>query len=807
MRISLNWLKQYVDINIPAEELIELIGSRLVEVEQVIDIRYKYDGAIAVKVVSAEKIPETHLTLCKVDDAGKCQYEHLQRDEAGHVQVLCGADNVHEGMMAAWLCPGATVPESFNTPKAFVLGVRKMLKKYDSFGMLGSMLEFDFGDEHDGIIELDPKTTKVGTEIADLFDLKDIILDIENKALTRRPDCFGVIGFAREVAGILGQEFKNPSWLELKEINDAASKEIEIKIEDEKLCPSYVACVLEKQNECEHKYLSLRDTLIARAGMRPVNDDIVNLSNYLMLLSGQPSHTFDYDKFIAVGGTKQAKIGVREAKEGEKLKLLDGKEIKLTTNDIVITSNDLPVGLAGAMGGQNTMVDAKTRHVLLESASFSLFHLRKTQMAHGIFSEAITRFTKGQPAAQCELVAEQFIKEIAPCYKLVAKSHAGNGDSRTRKVELELSEVEQKLGHKYSISDIKTCLENVGFDVTTQGERLKIIVPYWRNDIEIAEDIIEEVGRLNGYDNISPIVPLHATASRNPLFDLKQKIRNILAGFGANEILTYSFVHGNLIEKTANEPAQSYRISNSLSPDLQYLRQELGSSLLVKAQKNIKDAYQKFVLFEMNQAFHKDMGLNDEGVPNFENRLAIVAANKARDSEFYFLKNYIVQLGQKLNLSFNFKPAQKFNNGIFEPKRSAEIFLADEKVGEIGELKLSVARNLKLQPGNAVAELNLDKMLSQKAQQHVRKQSNFPKVERDLTICVLRDACYAEYLQKIQKLLEATKLYYTITPSSIYMGEGAELKKFSFHIELQSPSKTLTNPEITAIMDKLEAIK
>lgn len=404
MLISLNWIKQYVNVPISDDELVRLIGARLVEVEDVIDESKKYDDIYVVKVVSAEKIPDTHLTLCQIN-VGEKEF----------VQVVCGAPNVREGMLAVWLKPGAVVPASVHEDSPFVIGKRKMLSKYDSFGMLAGADELDFGDDHSGIVEIDPEIAKPGDLLKDLFGLSDKILDIENKSLTHRPDTFGIIGFAREVAGILGESFD----FEYQETNLTPMGNISVKILDNGICSRYSAVVLEKHGEIRPKYLSSMDIVLSKSGMKPVSP-IVDVTNYLMLLTGQPLHAFDYDKFVAVGGTGKPEINVRLAKKGEKLLLLDDSEVILNENDIVICSGAVPVALAGAMGGKSTMIDENTRNIIIESATFSLYNLRKTQMEHGIFSEAITRFTKGQPLYQCLKVAEAASEMLKDGFRVVA---------------------------------------------------------------------------------------------------------------------------------------------------------------------------------------------------------------------------------------------------------------------------------------------------------------------------------------------------------------------------------------------------
>ena len=280
MRISLNWLKKYVDIKVSDEELVRLIGARLVEVEGVIDETHKYDNIYVVRVVEAEKIPDTHLTLCKID-VGEIEIPKVEKVD-GLIEVLCGAPNVRIGMLAAWIAPGAIVPISVNEAVPFVIGKRKMLGKYVSNGMLAAADELDFGDNHDSIVEIDPEMAKPGDALADIFELNDLVLEIENKSLTHRPDCFGLIGFAREVAGILGEKF---------EISGAATKSprkthngaLSIEIADSAICPRYSAFVLEKHGELKRKYLTWTDTILAKSGMKPISP-IVDATNYLMLL-------------------------------------------------------------------------------------------------------------------------------------------------------------------------------------------------------------------------------------------------------------------------------------------------------------------------------------------------------------------------------------------------------------------------------------------------------------------------------------------------------------------------------------------
>ncbi|MDO4729783.1 MAG: phenylalanine--tRNA ligase subunit beta [Candidatus Saccharibacteria bacterium] len=809
MLISLNWLKKYVDIDVSDDELVRLIGSRLVEVEGVIDETHKYDKIYAVKVVSAEKIPDTHLSLCAIDDGGR--ETDIIRDKDGNIQVMCGAPNVHAGMMAAWIAPGAIVPASVHDDAPFVIGMRKMLKKYDSYGMLAGADELDFGGDHLGIAELDPKVAKPGMPLADIYELNDIILDIENKSLTHRPDTFGVIGFAREVAGILGKEFKTPEWLfETKPSFKNEDVELDIEIADKKLCPRYTALVMMPHGEFEDKYLTLERTYLCKSGMRPVSP-IVDLTNYLMLLSGQPTHAFDYDKFLSVGKAKTPKILVRAAKDGEKLTLLDDREVELNSNDIVITSNDIPVALAGAMGGKNTEIDENTKRIILESATFSLFNLRKTQMNHGIFSEAITRFTKGQPAGQTLPVALKFAEE-AKALKPVALFDSQKKAPEPIVVTISLEKMVGLLGKKFTAEETKTILENVNFDVTIDGDKISCTVPYWRTDIHIAEDIYEEIGRLSGFDNIDPILPLHETSESSPRFVLKSRIREFLSARGANESLTYSFVNGELLNKVKQDEKNSYKIVNSISPDLQYIRQSIAPSLLNKAYMNIRAGYKQFAMFEFNQVYRKSFGLDEQKVPNGRHELSILFINGDSKCEYYQAKHYLEALLQNLNIDFEirkFESEADKSNAYYEPKRSAAVYVGDKLIGYLGEVKNSILQGFKLPQGTACFELALDCLAELQSDTPAKRPrfSQYPSVERDITLTVAGKQDYQAVEKALKDVLEAKDLIYSVKPVSIYQAEGQDTKNLSFRVSFADANKTLAKEAIQAIMKELETVK
>ncbi len=798
MLISLNEIKKYVEIpsTVSNQELIELIGSRLVEIEEVIDLAPKYKGAYIAKVVKCDPIEGTHLNLCQID-AGAVTAEFSDGET---VQVVCGAPNVHSGMLAVWLTPGAIVPSTYGHEN-FRLGKRK-LQGYESNGMLAGADELDFDNEHKAIAEIDPKTARPGDSLADIFALDDLILDVENKSLTHRPDCFGLIGFAREIAGILGIKFNEPAVFEDLEAKlPPSTLDLQVKIEGDDLCPRYSCAVFDLTRHEPSKYLTREAVFLAKAGMRAI-DPMVDLTNIIMLETGQPLHAFDYDKLFTVGGAKTPTIVVRAAKDGESLQLLDGKTIACTPDDILITSNNVPVALAGAMGGKNTEIDASTTRVVLESATFSLYHLRKTQMAHGIFSEAITRFTKGQPAAMTLPVLSETIQRLGVEPLTMVDEYPGKVKSNT--IKLTDSQINSLLGTGYDVETISQTLENVGFEVEEAGDVLAVTSPLWRTDIHIAEDIIEEVGRLLGFDNIPlalPKKPFSGTES-SPLWQLKQELRGILSDrLAMHELLTYSFISRDLLEKVGQDPDDSYEIVNSISPELQCFRQQIVPSLLDKVRENIKSGHKDFTLYEINQVSLKSSGLTDEGTPVLKNHLGIVSLN-----DFYELKARILALFKslKLNIEYRAITSETANHDPYlEPKRSAEILVGDTKIGAFGEIKAVVLRRFKLEPVISACEINLDKIAQLPRDRATDfKISRFPFVERDLTLKVSTVAQFGRFDQAIFTMLSAENLIAEVAPVSVYQADPAT-KNISFHLRFSSPERTLDQDQISAIMEKV----
>lgn len=814
MIISVNWLKKFVDIDIPVEELATLIGERLVEIESIEDLSEKYRDVLVVKVIEVTDVEGSdHLHLTKVDDGGKLQ--DIERDASGYIQVVCGAPNVTVGMLAAWLPPKSIVPETFGQTEPFVLGTRE-LKGYKSNGMLASAKELDLYDEHDGILEID-KDAAPGTSFAELYELNDHLLDIENKSLTHRPDAFGIIGFAREVAGIQGKKFETPTWLTDLEptfTNDNSIEMPKITIDDPELSDRFQAIVLTDVNEGAKSPIEIQ-TYLSRSGIRPISA-VVDVTNYMMLLAGRPLHAFDYDKLLSVNDGK-IDIHVRAAKPGEKLKLLNGTVLELHPEDIVVANGETAVSLAGAMGGYDTEIDGTTKRILLEAATFNLYRLRNVQMRHGIFSEAITRLTKGLPGALGAPVLAESVKMMsqlagAKVASLPGDDYPGKHDPIV--VEVSEKQINDTLGTQFAAEDIKDLLENVEFKVAIKDLNAKVTVPYWRNDIHIPEDVIEEVGRLLGFDSINLTLPARDfTAVRPDEFDeLRSRVRNTLVRGGANEVLTYSFVHGDMMKKAGQDPEQAYRLVNSISPELQYFRQSITPSLLTHVHPNIKAGFDHFALFEINKFHTKLAGMTDEKVPKELDGLGFVVASskKKAGAAYYEAKTYLEYLQIELGLDLVFEPLEEDASypvtDPYEPKRSARIWDKEtrERIGVIGEFKKSVQKAFKLPEHTAGFELSLRGL--QKITRLTRPYiplSKYPGTERDICFQVSRDTTFQQVIDTAAESLKKLELLSGIEPLDIYQPETGETKNITIRIKLASYEKTLTGDEVSEVMNAL----
>ena len=833
MKVSLNIVKSLVNFELPpVDELVARVNVQLGSVEKVIDLGAQYKDAWIVHVVQCAPHPNAdRLHVCLIDDGGAVA--NVPRDDKGYVQVVCGAPNVHADMWTVWLPPNSTVPASFDDAEPFVLNARK-LRGVLSQGMLAAADELAIGTDHDGIVEIRERdmlkgvALQAGDSFAQVFGLDDVVLDIENKMFTHRPDCFGQLGVAREISGIFGQAFTSPDWYTVaQKFADGSGLKLDAYNDIPDLVPRFMAVAV-KNVTVQPSPLWLQCQLVAMGG-KPINN-IVDATNYIMLMTAQPMHAYDYDKL------RGGKLGARMAREGETIALLNGKTCALGTDDIVIADSERAVALGGIMGGADTEVSSDTKNIVLECASFDMYAVRKTAMRHGVFTDALSRFNKGQSPLQNAPVLKRLMGMVGgeQASEVHDKKQFSDefdeyfaGKYTPANIDINSSFINQRLGLQLTDSDIYTLLNNV--EVHSHGPEdelgyMCIQVPFWRTDIELKEDVVEEVGRLYDFGKLPRELPQRSTkpALKNPRRELKRQIREQLSRAGANEALTYSFVHEHILKRAEQHADQAYKLSNALSPDLQYYRLSVLPSLLDKVHANIKAGHDEFCLFEIGKGHDARLPHNEDGLPSERTFVdAVYAAKKARASApYYQVQRMAVRLLSSLGVQFELIPMATENDdgeelgGVefevaapFDRRRSAWILCGKERLGIVGEFKQAVRRNFKLPEYAAGFSIDFDQLLAQpRDEQAYRPLSRFPSTSRDVSLRAPRDVSYAELYHVVQAAVgeSAGDITVTIEPRAIFQpANDHSIKTTTFRLRMTHYERTLTDADAKPSVDRV----
>ena len=820
MKASLNLIKQLINFELPpVDELVARVNQQLGGVEEVIDLNAKYGGARIVRVVECAKHPNAdRLSVTKIDDGGAAA--DVPRDESGLVQVVCGAPNVHADMWAIWLPPKSTVPASFDDDEPFVLDARP-LRGVLSQGMLAAADELAIGTDHEGIIEIHDYDLPAGVELsagasfAETFGLDDYVLDIENKMFTHRPDCFGQLGVAREIAGIFHQQFVSPEWYKSEQkFMGAEGLNLTVTNDAPELVPRFMAVAI-RDVTVGPSPLWLQCQLVVMGG-KPINN-IVDATNYMMLLTAQPTHAYDYDKL------RGHKLEARLARDGEKVSLLNGKEYELTTDDIVIADGEGVIGLAGIMGGADTEVSNGTKNIILECANFDMYALRRTAMRHGIFTDALTRFNKGQSPLQNAAVLKQLMSMVggaqaSEVFDASSSNECIMPDAIHRVDSQGVSNefVNERLGTDFSNDEIADILRRTEFMVEVDEHGCEVYSPFWRTDIELPEDIVEEVGRLYGFAKLPRQLPRRSIKStpKNLRRELKNAVRQSLSRAGANEVLTYSFVHERILKNAEQDVAQAYKLSNALSPDLQYYRLTVLPSLLDKVHANIKAGHDEFALFEMGKGHSKMHGLGEDGLPEASQFTDIVYAAKkpGAGAPFYAIRRLVEQLARDLGAELVFKPIEEELNypvtAPFDQSRSALVETTDGTfIGLVGELKQSVIKNFKLPTYVAAASLDTAGLeaIYAKRDSHYQPLSRYPSTSRDISMKVPSAVRYHQLSRMLDEVVRDIAMEVRLEPLTIYQSEDdAAQKTITWRLTFTSHERTLVDKDITPVMQRIE---
>ena len=786
MKVPLSWLRQYVDVDLPAQDLAHRLTMAGIEVGEV-EVIGGWSEVFVGQVTGVRPHPNAdRLRLCVVSTGSE------------ELEVVCGAPNVAAGQNICFAKVGANIYNT-HTERHEVLEAAK-IRGVESRGMICSAVELGLGDDHSGIIEL-PEDAPVGALLVDY--LGDTVLDLE--LTPNRLDCLSVLGVAHEVAALTGKTVKEPET-NYKEAGAPITEQIYISVESPELCRRYTASLLQGVKIGPSPQW-LQDRL-TRAGLRPINN-VVDVTNFVMLEYNQPLHSFDYDLI------KDATVIVRRARPDEMLTTLDGVERKLTVENLVIADANYAIGLGGVIGGANSEISVNTVNVLLESATFDGANNRETAQTLELRTEATLRFEKGlrpelAPIAlrrATGLIQEVAGGTVAPGIVDVLSDEGADAPV----VPLTGEKIRRMLGMEVDQKRVQETLDALGFTWEFAGEsELKVTVPYWRNDVNIEEDLVEEVVRTIGYDLVpttmlSSPIPFQQPV---PVMGLRDQIKDLLASEGIQEVINYPLVTLQQLDQVEQlDPANlPMRVTNPMSADREYLRTTLRASLLATLAANQSHGSGPFRLFEAGRVFWPREG----DLPDERETVAGVLAGLRHEPfwleddslmDFYDAKGVVELVLNRLGVSATYEPS---DDPSFHPGRCAVIKVADAVIGVVGEVHPVVMNRLGLEsPQVAAFELYLGPILAAlpAGQQQFEPLPRYPSATRDLALVMPTDVDAGQVTRLIlrHRGVDRADLF------DIYAGENiAEgTKSLAFHVYFQARDRTLTNEEVNRSLDSL----
>lgn len=787
MLVSYNWLKQYTNVEDNANALAEKITRGGIEVEGVEYLAEEISGVVVGYVESKEKHPDAEkLNVCQVNVG-----------EEENLQIVCGAPNVDAGQYVIVATVGAKLP-GIKIKKAKLRGV-------ESQGMICSLAELGLSKSvvpknyQEGIYVFETEQ-ELGSDVVEVLGLNDYILDLS--ITPNRADALSMRGLTYELGALYNNkvDFKD---VEKEEDYEATSLQVAIESDS---CRNYVGQVV-KNVEVKSSPLWLQ-TRLMNSGIRPINN-IVDITNYVLLEFGQPMHAFDKD---LVGD----KIVVRDAKEGEVLETLDGEERKLQTTDLVITDGTRAIALGGVMGGKNTEVSEETKNIILESAYFNPTSVRRTSAAHGLRSDSSARFEKGiDPNMQKAALARAVELILELCPNAVVESSVGVVNKVDDKVvEITTSYINNYLGIILSTEEIVAILEGLSFIVEVTGENLVVKVPTRRPDISIKQDLVEEVIRIYGYDNLASTLPKFSKTTKGGLTYSQRMVRDlraVYASLGFNDTINYSLVSEEEATEYTLEEHHKVRLLMPMTETHSTLRQSLVPGLLNTVQYNVARKQKDLKLFEIGRVF---FGSGDDNIQPKETlylSAALTGEERAtkwlKESsalDFFAAKGYLEVVFERLGLDEKVTYKKSTLEGM-HPGRFAEVYLGEKRIGFIGEVHPQVADKLGLNK-TYVFEINLDEVISEsKVKPKYEEVTKYPEITRDIAMLVdVKD----EY-QNIYNVVESvnSKLISKVELFDLYV--GAELlagkKSLALTITYSDKQKTLTDEEVTSVHDKVLA--
>ncbi|HCY6628948.1 TPA: phenylalanine--tRNA ligase subunit beta [Staphylococcus aureus] len=790
MLISNEWLKEYVTIDDSVSNLAERITRTGIEVDDLIDYTKDIKNLVVGFVKSKEKHPDADkLNVCQVD---------IGEDEP--VQIVCGAPNVDAGQYVIVAKVGGRLPGGIKIKRAKLRGER-------SEGMICSLQEIGISSNYipksfESDIYVFSEAQVPGTDALQALYLDDQVMEFD--LTPNRADALSMIGTAYEVAALYNTKMTKPDTTS-NELELSANDELTVTIENEDKVPYYSARVVHDVT-IEPSPIWMQARLI-KAGIRPINN-VVDISNYVLLEYGQPLHMFDQD---AIGSQQ---IVVRQANEGEKMTTLDDTERELLTSDIVITNGQTPIALAGVMGGDFSEVKEQTSNIVIEGAIFDPVSIRHTSRRLNLRSESSSRFEKG--------IATEFVDEAVDraCYLLqtyangkVLKDRVSSGElgAFITPIDITADKINRTIGFDLSQNDIVTIFNQLGFDTEINDDVITVLVPSRRKDITIKEDLIEEVARIYGYDDIPSTLPVFDKVTSGQLTDRQYKtrmVKEVLEGAGLDQAITYSLVSKEDATAFSMQQRQTIDLLMPMSEAHASLRQSLLPHLIEAASYNVARKNKDVKLFEIGNVFFA----NGEGeLPDQVEYLSGILTGdyvvnqwqgKKETVDFYLAKGVVDRVSEKLNLEFSYRRADI--DGL-HPGRTAEILLENKVVGFIGELHPTLAADNDLKR-TYVFELNFDALMAVSVG-YINYQPipRFPGMSRDIALEVDQNIPAADLLSTIHahggNILKDTLVF------DVYQGEHLEKGKKSIAIRLNylDTEETLTDERVSKVQAEIEA--
>jgi phenylalanyl-tRNA synthetase beta chain len=780
VKVSLNWIKDYIDLKgIPTKEIVGKLTMSGIEVEEYFDENEVYKDFVVGFVKDKKKHPNADkLSVCIVNDGKE------------DLQVICGAPNVEGGQKVVFSPIGTIIPKgNFKISKAKIRGV-------ESFGMICAEDELGISDDHSGIMILDNKL-KEGTPLTKALGLDDVILEI---AITpNRSDALSHIGVARDLAAIFGKKLTLPK-IELSESSEKIEDNAQVEIIDSKNCPRYTAKVVKNITIKESPgWLKQRLTKI---GLRPINN-IVDVTNYVMYETGQPLHAFDLDLL------QGKKIVVKSTKEVTSFTTLDSKERKLAANTLLICDGKKPVAVAGVMGGENSEINNKTKNILIESAYFDPVSIRNSSKAIGLSTDASYRFERGIDPNGTLYSAEraaQLIAELSDGQILKGTLDIYHEHIENKEVMLRFSRITKLLGYKISKENVSNIIARLGFKILAESEdELRLSIPTYRPDIEREVDIIEEIARINGYNNIPTISKISVTLDKKTdESSFADKIREIATGLGFYEMINNPLQSENLASISGNKIG----ILNPQSQDMAYLRTSLIPGALSVVSQNIKFGEKNLSFFEIGNVFN----LNEDSVEikNFDDftekqtLLFLTTGNIEEKSwnspeikaDFYTLKGVIDSFLSKVSLDNVTKDSYYHSENTIFDFYYAKI-LNNSVLGQGGKVKKTVLKKFDIQQDVFCFEFDIYSLRNIDVNEKRYKQPlKFPKAIRDFAFIFDNSVTYGEVNEYIKKdslgLLKSVSLFDLFENESL----GKNKKSMAFTLEFYSEERTLTEEEV-----------